>query len=183
MKRQLKEEQYSSNINVGTFRTKEQAQSYLQYLRKKYGFSEYNSYVNGTTVVVTLEKSVMDDSYYYDMINAIKQEKQRLSNYYYKQVSESTLRKMIRKALINEMNANKLPSNIEIKDFKTDNGGKITVRFGKNGWGLTNELIKIGELIHKLSQRYNVYLEECKIDKLDDVYDFVFHYDNKNFED
>ena len=182
MKQNLKEEQYSSNINVATFRTREQAESYLEYLRRKYGFSEYNSYINGTTVVVTIEKNIMDDSYYYDMINAIKQEREK-QLIQYRQISESRLRKLIREALINEMNANKLSSDIQVKDDRHEEGGTIKITFGKNGWGLTDELIKIGNIVHKLSQRYNIYLDECKIDKLDDVYDFVFHYDNEHFED
>ena len=124
----------------------------------------------------------MDNDYYYEMINAIKQEKADLSQGY-KQISESRLRKLIRKAIINEMNANKLSSDIQVKDDRHEEGGTLTISFGKNGWGLTDELIKIGNIVHKLSQQYNIYLDECKIDKLDDVYDFIFHYDNKNFED
>ena len=115
MKKQLKEEQYASNVNVGTFRTKEQAQSFLEYLREKYGFSIYNSYINGTTVVVTIEKNVMDDSYFYELMDAMKKEKEHIAQGY-KLISESRLRKMIRKALISEMNANKLPSNIKVKN-------------------------------------------------------------------
>lgn len=84
----IKEEQYASNINAGTFRTKEEAQAYLAYIRQKYGFDETNSFINGTSVVVTIEKSVTDDSYYYDMVDAIKGEKANRVNQY-KMVSES----------------------------------------------------------------------------------------------
>lgn len=84
----IKEEQYASNINAGTFRTKEEAQAYLAYIRQKYGFSEENSFINGTSVIVTIEKSVTDDSYYYDMVDAIKGEKANRVNQY-KMVSES----------------------------------------------------------------------------------------------
>lgn len=84
----IKEEQYASNINAGTFRTKEEAQAYLAYIRQKYGFSEEDSFINGTSVVVTIEKSVTDDSYYYDMVDAIKGEKSNRVNQY-KMVSES----------------------------------------------------------------------------------------------
>ena len=182
MKKQLKEEQYTSSINAGTFRTKEQAQSYLEYLRNKYGFSKYNSFINGTTVVVTIEKSVTDDSYFYELVDAIKKERQQQIDQY-KLISESRLRKMIRKALINEMNANKLSSDIKVENKKSLQGGTLKVSFGKNGWGITDELIKIGKIVHKISQQFNIYLDECKIDKLDDVYELIFHYDNKNFKD
>ena len=84
----IKEEQYTTSINVGTFSTRQEAEAQLDYLRKKYGFSEENSYVNGTTVTVEIEKSVTDDSYYYEMVDALKKEKQNLMNKY-KMVSES----------------------------------------------------------------------------------------------
>lgn len=178
MKKALKEEEYSSNINAGTFKTKEQAQSFLEYLREKYGFSIYNSYINGTTVVVTIEKSVTNDSYFYELMDAIKKEREQITQGY-KQISESRLRKMIRKALINEMNANNLVSKIKVEQ----GDGVLKISFGKNGWGLSDEFLKIHEIIQKLSQKYNVYLEKCFIDSADDVYDFIFHYDDKHFND
>ena len=79
-----------------------------------------------------------------------------------------------------EMDANKLPANIKVDD---DQNGTLIISFGKNGWGLSTELIRIGEIVHKISKEYNIYLKECKIDELDDVYDFVFNYDNKHFDD
>ena len=108
MKKVIKEEQYSTNFNAGTFRTKEEALSQLQYLRQKYGFDESNSFVNGTTVVVEIEKSVTDDNYYYDMINAMKKEKSDcLSRYRVAEsknnkkmkVNEKQLAKMITEAI------------------------------------------------------------------------------------
>ena len=79
-----------------------------------------------------------------------------------------------------EMNANKLPADIKVVD---DKNGTLKITFGKNGWGLSTELIKIGELVHKISKENNIYLKECKIDELDDVYDFVFAYDSEHFDD
>ena len=105
MKKMIKEEQYTTSINVGTFRTRQEAEAQLDYLRKKYGFSEENSYVNGTTVTVEIEKSVTDDSYYYEMVDALKREKQNIMNRY-KMVSENKLKKMISekiKSVISEM--------------------------------------------------------------------------------
>lgn len=98
MKKMIKEEQYTTSINVGTFRTRQEAEAQLDYLRKKYGFSEENSYVNGTTVTVEIEKSVTDDSYYYEMVDALKREKQNIMNRY-KMVSENRLRKIIAEAI------------------------------------------------------------------------------------
>lgn len=42
--------------------------------------------------------------------------------------------------------------------------------FGKNGWGLTDEITKIGERIEELAVNNYVYLADAKIDTLDDVY-------------
>ena len=91
----------------------------------------------------------------------------------------STIKKLIAEAIINEMNANNLPSKISVKD----EDGKLTISFGKNGWGLTDEFLKIHEIVYPLSQENNIYLEECKVDTLDDTYNFVFSYDNEHFDD
>lgn len=65
------------------------------------------------------------------------------------------------------MNANKLVSRM----VETQ---QVTFSFGKNGWGLSDEFISIGNRIKELSQNYNVYLAEAKIDACDDVYDLTF---------
>lgn len=66
--------------------------------------------------------------------------------------------------------------------------GKINFSFGKNGLGLSDELIKIGNLINLLSKDNHVYLVDSFIDACDDVYDLKFevipHIENKwMFED
>ena len=81
------------------------------------------------------------------------------------------------------MDANKLPSSVTINRQETDNGGIITVEFGKNGWGLTDEFGKINDIIHELSHSYNVYLDKCDVDIIDDTYTFVFSYTNEHFND
>lgn len=86
------------------------------------------------------------------------------------------------KQYILEIDANTLPSDITVKNIRGDEGGTLTIEFGKNGWGLSDEFAKIDEIIHKLSHSYNVYLTDCKVDTLDDSYTFVFQYDNKNFD-
>lgn len=65
------------------------------------------------------------------------------------------------------MNANELVSKMKITQ-------SITFSFGKNGWGLSDEFISIGNRIKELSKDYNVYLVEAKIDACDDVYDLIF---------
>lgn len=65
------------------------------------------------------------------------------------------------------MNANDLVS----KMLETQT---ITFSFGKNGWGLSDEFISIGNRIKELSQSNNVYLKEAIIDTMDDVYDLIF---------
>ena len=51
MKKRLTEEEYASNINVGTFRTNDEAVRFLNYLRQKYGFTDNNSYINNNNVI------------------------------------------------------------------------------------------------------------------------------------
>ena len=80
-----------------------------------------------------------------------------------------------------ERNANTLPSNVTVSDNKENK--TLTISFGKNGWGLSDELIKAGQIIQEYSKTNNVYISKCFIDELDDVYDFVFSYDNKHFND
>ena len=70
---------------------------------------------------------------------------------------------------INEMNANELPSKVTKKEKKD----KITYSFGKNGCGLSDELIKIGKDVKKLSKDNNVYIDDVFVDSLDDVYDLT----------
>lgn len=65
------------------------------------------------------------------------------------------------------MNANDLVS----KMLETQT---ITFSFGKNGWGLSDEFISIGNRIKELSQTNNIYLADAKIDACDDVYDLTF---------
>ena len=52
--------------------------------------------------------------------------------------------------------------------------GKMNFSFGKNGSGLTNELLQIGELIEYLSKDNHIYIEDAFIDSCDDVYDLKF---------
>lgn len=87
-------------------------------------------------------------------------------------IKESQLRKIISEAIIQEMDANLLQSKFEVES----GDGKLHVSFGKNGWGLTDEFLKIHEIVSRISHHANIYLEECKIDPVDDVYDFYFKY-------
>lgn len=68
--------------------------------------------------------------------------------------------------IINEVNEGEITKNTS--------GNKITYSFGKNGLGLSDEFIKIGKDIKKLSKDNHVYLEKSFIDALDDVYDLIF---------
>lgn len=52
----------------------------------------------------------------------------------------------------------------------------IKVFFGKNGHGLTDELIEIGKFIERLSKTANVYILDAFVDALDDVYSITFSY-------
>lgn len=59
-------------------------------------------------------------------------------------------------------------------ESKTDNGTELTIDFGKNMMGLSDELIKIGERINELSKTNRVLLRDAFIDETDDVYQFTF---------
>ena len=80
-----------------------------------------------------------------------------------------------------ERDANTLPSDIEVVDDKDK--GILKISFGKNGWGLSDEFIKIGKIIQEYSKKNNIYIEKCTIDTLDDVYDIELVYSNKHFND
>lgn len=52
----------------------------------------------------------------------------------------------------------------------------ITVHFGKNGHGLTDEFTELGKFIERLSKTANVYIVDAYVDALDDVYSITFSY-------
>ena len=85
------------------------------------------------------------------------------------------------KQYILERDANTLPSDIKIDDNKDE--GVLKISFGKNGWGLSDELIKIGKVVHEYSKKNNIYIKKCIIDTLDDVYDIELEYSNNHFND
>lgn len=94
-------------------------------------------------------------------------------------ISEDTLRKLISEAILQEMDANKLDSKLHVEQ----GDGKLKISFGKNGWGLSDEFLKIHNIISEISKSNNVYLTKVFVDTLDDVYDFEFSYDNEHFDD
>ena len=62
-----------------------------------------------------------------------------------------------------------------------DNGDQeLEINFGKNGRGLSDELIGIGEKINELSKKHKaIYLVDTFVDLADDVYMFKFKLSNK----
>ena len=66
-----------------------------------------------------------------------------------------------------------LPELSKLKVSKKTNK-EITFSFGKNGWGLSDEMSKLGKKIEQLSQDNNVYIKDASFDPLDDVYDITF---------
>jgi hypothetical protein len=74
---------------------------------------------------------------------------------------------------------------------KGEHGEDLYIDFGKNGQGITNEIIAIGKRIEELSKDYSIYLHhESFIDTADDVYTLKFQLvkktmseTNSNFED
>lgn len=85
------------------------------------------------------------------------------------------------KQYILERDANTLPSDITVDDDKKK--GILKISFGKNGWGLSDEFIKIGKVIQEYSKKNNIYIRKCFIDELDDVYDIELVYTNEHFND
>lgn len=57
--------------------------------------------------------------------------------------------------------------------------GTLTYSFGKNGLGLSDEILKLGGLINELSVNNRVYLVDANIDAADDVYDLMFKIEPK----
>lgn len=72
-------------------------------------------------------------------------------------------------SFLTEMSANDLPELSKVIT-KKEKKNEITYYFGKNGWGLTDELAKISKKIEKLSKTNNVYIKDSGIDTLDDCY-------------
>ena len=85
------------------------------------------------------------------------------------------------KSYILERDANTIPSNVTVNDDKEK--GILKISFGKNGWGLSDEFIKIGKVIQEYSRQNNIYIRKCVIDELDDVYDIELTYSNEHFDD
>lgn len=61
---------------------------------------------------------------------------------------------------------------VEQKEKETE----LTIDFGKNKMGLSDELIIIGKKINELSKTNRIYLRDAFVDELDDVYQFKFVY-------
>lgn len=68
----IAEELQTGVVNAGTFRTPQEAESFLAYIRQKYGFSKYDSYTVGTKVIILVTKDKIDDNYFYDMIDMVR---------------------------------------------------------------------------------------------------------------
>ena len=84
----INEEEYTENVVVGTFPTADEAQRLVEFLKQKYGFSNYDCYVDGTNAVEKKKKSTTDDSYFYDLKNEIMQDAAKFKQQY-KNIAES----------------------------------------------------------------------------------------------
>lgn len=86
--RLIKEEEYTENVVVGTFPTPDEARRVVSYLKEKYGFSDYDCYVDGNNVVASIEKSTTDDDYLYELKDSLMRDAAKFKEQY-KNVSES----------------------------------------------------------------------------------------------
>lgn len=74
--------------------------------------------------------------------------------------------------------------NASVTNQKEDGSFSIEYIFGKNGQGITKELILLGKEIYKISQTHHVYLNDPHFDNCDDVYDFTIDcipFDNESY--
>lgn len=83
-KKVIEEGEYATELTVGEYSTPQDANAVLNAVRKQYGFGRYDSWVDGTTVKVVIEKDRYDSDYFYDMMNDLKSYSAQ-----YKQVDES----------------------------------------------------------------------------------------------
>ena len=59
-------------------------------------------------------------------------------------------------------------------EFPVRERNLVEFSFGKNGQGITDEFIKIGNRIRTLTEKNYIYLVDARMDSLDDVYDLIF---------
>jgi hypothetical protein len=62
----------------------------------------------------------------------------------------------------------------ELIELEGKNQKELTINFGKNMRGLSDELIGIGNKINELSKTNTIYLRDTFVDETDDVYMFKF---------
>lgn len=67
----IKEEEYNVVKKVYSAKSPQEAMSVLMDVRARYGFSEYDSWVDGTDVFVSIEKDNTNDGYLSDVDNAV----------------------------------------------------------------------------------------------------------------
>lgn len=72
----------------------------LQDIREKYGFSKYDSWVEGCDVFVSIEKNSTDDFEFYDMGDNV-------DNYDNKMVAESKLKKIVKETILKVLKESK----------------------------------------------------------------------------
>lgn len=84
----LKEEEYSSDYSFGPYSTPEEVQAILALLRNKFGFTQNDSWIEGNYIKVMITKNNIDDSYYYEMLQAVEDFDKQLQQQH-RMVSES----------------------------------------------------------------------------------------------
>lgn len=84
----IKEEEYSENVVVGSYPTADEAKRVADFLKQKYGFSDYDCFIEGTKVVVSIEKSTTDDNYFYELKDEVMRDAAKIKNQY-KNIAES----------------------------------------------------------------------------------------------
>lgn len=84
-------------------------------------------------------------------------------------IKECVLSVLTKKILTEDV----VKSKVKTEVTKTKKGEEIKFTFGKNGQGITDELIKIGEKINKLSDDNKIYIKDAFIDTADDIYEIT----------
>lgn len=69
-----------------------------------------------------------------------------------------------------EITYTETPRLITLEPKPDTDSNTIRYKFGKNGQGITDELLMLGETVKELSKKHRVYLSDPFFDACDDVY-------------
>ena len=125
----INEEEYGSVIRVCRARSEREANAMLQDIKQRFGLADYQCWVVGFDVFACIEKDKIDDDYFYDMISALRNYGKEKS---YSMVSESKLRKIVKRVLKETFDPNDPYNAVELVDDPKVLSGKEWAEKGGN---------------------------------------------------